>query len=305
MKDTNIVAIRHLVVFVALFWLLPSVGEAADRTIDCDAGATLGGVIRRLEWGDTLLVSGTCNGDVDITGRSDGITLDGQGTATINGTVSIEAREVTIKGFTITGGSDAIAISRGAIVLIDGNIIQNANGRGISVSQHSSVRIINNTIQNNTREGIRVQENSSARIGFLFGSDTTARFNTIQNNGRDGILVQRSSNARIVGNNISNNGDDGIEVTLGSHADISDNDIDGNADDGIRVNQSSGVNLGRDTGDGIFDAPNRTDPANLNGDNGIRGFTRCYANGRLGSLNGSSGPRRVSGGCTDSLEPPP
>jgi len=301
MKGTNIGVIRRLVIFVALLWLLPSVGEAADRTIDCDAGATIGGVIRRLEWGDILLVSGTCNGNVGITGRSDGITLDGQGTATINGTVTIEAREVTIKGFTITGGSDAIAITRGAIVLIDGNIIQNANGRGISVSQHSSVRIINNTIQNNTREGIRVQENSSARIGFLFGSDTTAGNNTIQNNGGDGIRVQRSSNARIVGNNISNNGDDGIEVRLGSHADISDNDIDGNDDDGIVVNQSSGVNLGSDTGAGIFDAPNRTDPADLNGDNGIRGFTRCYANGRLGTLNGTDAAKNFSGACTDSL----
>jgi len=305
MKGTNIGVIRRLVIFVALLWLLPSVGEAADRTIDCDAGATIGGVIRRLEWGDILLVSGTCNGDVDITGRSDGITLDGQGTATINGSVRIEAREVTIKGFTLTGGSDGIFINRGATVLIDGNTIQNADGRGISVVQHSFAQIIDNTIQNNTREGIRVQENSSARIGFLSGSDNAARPNTIQNNGGDGIRVQRSSNARIVGNNISNNGDDGIEVRLGSHGDISDNDIDGNADDGIAVNQSSGVNLGSDTGDGIFNAPNRTDPANLNGDNGIRGFTRCYANGRLGTLNGSSGPRSFSGGCTDSLEPAP
>ena len=185
-------------------------------------------------------------------------------------------------------------------MLIDGNTIQNADGRGISVVQHSFARIINNTIQNNTREGIRVQENSSARIGFLSGSDNAARPNTIQNNGGDGIRVQRSSNARIVGNNISNNGDDGIEVRLGSHGDISDNDIDGNADDGIAVNQSSGVNLGSDTGDSIFDRPNRSDVA-PNGDNGIRGFTRCYANGRLGSLNGTNAAKTFTGACTDSL----
>jgi len=300
MKGTNIGAIRHLVIFVALLWLLPSVGGAADRTIDCDTGATIGGVIRRLEWGDILLVSGTCNGDVDITGRSDGITLDGQGTATINGTVRIEAKGVTIKGFTITGGSDAIIITRGATVLVDNNNLQNADGRGISVSQHSFARIINNTIQNNTREGIRIRENSSARIGFLFGSDTTARPNNIQNNGRDGIRVERSSNARIVGNNISNNGDDGIEVRQGSHANISDNDIDNNNDEGIAVNQSSGVNLGSDTGDSIFDRPNRSDVA-PNGDNGIRGFTRCYANGRLGSLNGTNAAKSFTGACTDSL----
>ncbi len=301
MKNINRRTIGHIVIFVALLWLLPSVGEAADRTIDCDAGATIGAVIRRLEWGDILLVSGTCNGNVDITGRSDGISLDGQGTATINGTVRIEAQGVTIKGFTITGGSDGIAITRGATVVVDGNNIQNVVGRGISVSQHSFAQIINNTIQNNTRDGIGIQESSSARIGFLFGSDTTARPNTIQNNGNDGIQVQRSSNARIVGNNISNNGDDGVEVRLGSHADISDNDIDGNADEGIRVNQSSGVNLGSDTGTGIFDLPNRTDAANLNGDNGIRGFTRCYVNGRLGSLNGTNAAKNISGSCSDNL----
>ena len=112
--------------------------------------------------------------------------------------------------------------------------------------------------------------------------------------------MQRSASARIVGNTIRNNLDDGIDVRRGSHADISDNDIDNNADDGIVVREMSGVNLGSDSGDNIFQKPNRSDVM-LNGDNGIRGFTRCYANGRIGTLNGNNGARSFTGACTDSL----
>lgn len=59
----------------------------------------------------------------------DRITLDGQGTATINGdpsafTVTVRGRGITIRGFTITGGLQGIAVLDGGSAVIDGNTIQ-------------------------------------------------------------------------------------------------------------------------------------------------------------------------------------
>lgn len=129
-------------------------------------------------------------------------------------------------------------------------------------------------------------------------------------NGDSGIHVTRSSSARIIGKTISNaTGGSGIIVSRASHAEISSNTINGNNEHGIFVTQNSGVNLGRDTGTGIFDAPNSTTVNNTQ--NGIRCLLNSYADGRLGSLNGTAGaknfvstlPGANSGGCHDSLLP--
>ena len=249
----------------------------------------------------------TCNENVVVREEKSRITLDGQGTATINGpiatdhTITVRGSGITIKGFTITGGRNGVQVVRGGEALIDGNTIQNTGNNGVIVSQHSSARIINNTIQNNPGNGINVGENSSARIGILTTQDTVASPNTIQNNTDRGIIVNRSSSARIVGNIISNNTDDGIAVGRASHADISSNTINSNGGDGIFLNINSGVNLGSDTGDGIFDVPNSTTENNTGF--GIRCVTGGAADGRQGTLNGTSGAASFAGNCINSLIP--
>lgn len=297
---------------ISLLWLLPSVGKA-QTSISCGSPGALQAAIDAAAPGATLLVSGTCNENVVIGEDKSDITLDGQGSAIVDGgpaatatsaTIQVRGRGIVIKGFTtpgaITGGRHGVQVLRGGTALIDGNKIQSTGGNGIFVTQGSSARIINNTIENNlSGDGIQVGENSSARIGILAGSDTTASPNTIQGNGGRGITVSRYSNARIVGNTIANNFSDGVRVVRVSHAEISDNEIRGNGGDGIEVGQNSGVNLGNDTGTGIFDLPNDT-TANNSG-SGIRCFTNSYADGRLGTLNGNSGPINFSGSCINSL----
>lgn len=290
-----------------LFLFLPSLGRA-QTPVSCGALGALQAAIDAAVAGDTLLVSGTCNENVIISEEKARITLDGQGTATISGpdattaTVQVRGRGITVKGLTITGGRHGVQVVRGGTVLIDSNIIQGTGGNGVFVIQASSARIINNTIQNNTSgDGIQVVENSSARIGILAGSDVTASPNTIQGNGGRGITVTRSANARIVGNTIANNTLEGIRVRRDSQADISNNTINGNASGGITVESNSGVNLGNDTGTGIFDLPNSTTVNNTGF--GIRCFINSYADGRLGSLNGTSGATSFSGDCINSLIP--
>lgn len=301
-----------LVVVLAGLWLFCESPASAQTPVSCGGAGVLQAAVDAATPGTTLLVSGTCSENVVVTEDKSGITLDGQSTATISGpdatqpTVRVKGRGITIKGFIITGGNQGIQISRGT-ALINSNTIQGTGaapgpGIGISIQSNSSARIIFNTIENNPSDGIQVNENSSARIGILAGSDTTASLNTIRGNGGRGIRVTRSSNARIVGNTIENNAREGIRIQRDSQADISSNSINGNASGGITVESNSGVNLGNDTGTGIFDLPNTTTVNNTNGF-GIRCFINSYADGRLGSLNGTSGATSFSADCINSLNP--
>jgi len=309
--------IRGLItVFVLSLWLLPSAGKAATILVDCDSAESLQDAINGAGTRDTIEVSGTCNENISLREQKRRITLDGQGTATINGaattsTINVRGRGHTIKGFTISGGTTGIFVNRGGTVLIggtalaDGNTIS-AGGNGIVVTQFSFARIAHNTIQDNGGSGIIVSENSSARIGFVSTNDTNASPNAIQQNDNNGIIVSRSSSARIVGNTIKNNGRDGVGVHRNSHADIAANTIEGNGKDsgrhGIIVTDNSGVNLGEDTtspeGD-FFDEPNST--TDNNGGFGILCALGAYANGRVGTLNGTIGAEFFSGTCIDSL----
>ena len=334
MEQTTIRVLRGLVVAVAFLLLLPSVGEAVtkQRTCGSQPGQTIEQFLDELNSGDTLLVNGTCNENVVVgTGRT-GITLDGQGTATIIGpdtteaTVTITGRNITLKGFTINGGRDGVRVTRGGTATITGNTITGAAGTrdgiivnrggeatidgntigswgrfGINLDQNGTARIVNNTVQNNGSHGILVDESSSGRIGFLAFGDTVAGPNTIQSNGGRGVNVTRSASAVILSNTVSNNTLDGVGVFRGSHADIGANTIDGNGDSGIFVSENSGVNLGQT---GIaFDSSNSTTVGSENTDFGLGCSINSYANGTRGSLTGVSGATDFTGGCVDSTSP--
>ena len=277
--------------------------------VDCDkegAGA-LQRAIDRATPGDTLTVSGTCYENLSIPPGKDRLTIDGGGTATINGadvtlnTLQIRGpKAITITGLTITGGRAGIDVSRGSSALIDGNTIDRTGRNGITLGAFATANIVNNTIQNNASAGILVTGNAFGFIGFATADDTAASPNIIRSNGTHGISLTLSSSARIAGNTISDNVRHGINVERASQATISVNTIDANGQHGIYVTENSGVNLGSDTGPGLFDAPNRTTVNNV-----LRGIA-CrvggYANGRRGTLNGNAGPTDFGGTCVNSLD---
>ncbi len=282
------------IVFASFLWLLPSVGKAQTVVTCPGPGTPLQTAINAAGTGATLLVSGTCYENVSINEDKDRITLDGQNSAIISGlpansatsaTILIRGGGIVIKNFaSITGGRDGILVLTGGAAVI-----------------------LNNTINGNYRHGVNVNENSTARIGFQSVNDPAPSPNNIQDNLGRGVSVTGSSNARIAGNTISTNGDDGVGVFSVSHADVSDNNISANGGDGITVGQNSGVNLGNDTGATMFDLPNATTTPNNSGF-GIRCFINSYADGRLGTLNGLTGPKggnsngtAFSPSCVDSL----
>ena len=290
--------------FLALVFLLPSLAVAASISVNCNAGDTIKGALPKLKPGDKLVVSGTCVENVAVGGASapngqfDGITLDGQGTATISGpdssTNTLElwsVRNFTIKGFRITGGRDGIVVNAGQVVGIENNTIEQVGRHGISVQRGTTLaHVKNSVIQNNPGNGIVVNEASYVRIGFgsvVEATEGDTGANTIQGNGGEGVRLQRASMARILLNTIRNNGSNGVLVEKLSYAEIASNIIEGNAQDGVRATQNSGVLLGQDTGTGNENRPNDTGTPNRKC--GVEISLGAYVDGRLGSLTGISG----------------
>jgi parallel beta-helix repeat protein len=288
--------------------------QIAAVSVRCDDGVPaavdskrgpLQRAIDRSRPGGSIVVSGTCHENVTIPIGKDGITLDGGGTAAITSadptqpSVLVRARDVTVRGFTVTGGFGGISVTMGGRAHIDGNTIRDSGSYGIGVSQLSSAVIVNNTIQNSFQAGIGLFETAYAFIGFVLSNDAAASSNVITGNRAQGVVVARGSYARIVGNDISYNGANGVNVRESSSAQISDNTLNGNGQNGILVAQGSGVLLGADTGNTIFTRPNKT--TENNAAYGIRCQVGANADGRLGTLNGVSGPSFYTEGCVPSL----
>jgi len=328
MKKLTPFAIGTLILVAAFLWILSSVGEAATVQVDCSS-TRLQAAIEKTKPGDTLLVSGTCKENLVIHEEVARITLDGQGKATINSpdegkpTIEVRGRGITIKGFTVTGGSPGIRVMWGGQAVIDGNTVQGAAWIGIAVAGNSSARITNNTVKNNAgtgialrnssfamitnntvknnrRNGIAVTSSSAALVGVFSPRDKTPSPNIIENNGSSGIIVTRASAARITGNTIRNNKRHGVSVNRASSAHISSNTIDGNGRNGIIVARNAQVAT-VSGGPKISREPNST--TSNNGRAGIRCRGNSSVEGRLGSLNGKEGVKDIDSSCVDRLKP--
>jgi hypothetical protein len=305
-KPSRLNGLVSLLAFTMLLSLYPPEVRSQGLVVDCDAGGTIRGALASMKPGETLTVSGTCNESVVIGAEVSRITLDGRGSARIQSpapsqnAIAIQGREITIRGFTISGGNNGIIIQRGGTAVVDGNLIRSNARQGVLLGPGSSASIINNTIENN-QWGITVDDNSSARIGFQ-APTVLGLPNTIRNNTDSGIFVLHNSSARIIGATISNNGGDGIQIERASHADITDNVINGNARNGIAVRGGSGVDL--DFGRSLeVIRPNRTDAGLSNGGFGIDCSLGTYVSGSLGMLTGAKGSMRADSTCVDGLRP--
>lgn len=340
MEKTKILFLAVAITLGPFPWFLPSIAEAHGPIVNCDPHVVNPGdpphsdslqaaINNSFPGGAFITVTGTCEeNNIFIGGNRANLTLDGQpnpavpraaissstpaGTPlpNINGALFVNgASNVRIRNFIITGDgtSDGVNIVDGANVRLQNNIIENAFREGVFV-RAASARIFDNTIQNNGGDGIVVTENSAARIGFSSPDDGIVRPNTIQGNVGNGISVLRSSTARIVGNtSISGNGGHGISVFKASQADIASNEISGNGGDGINVRENSGVNLGSAASGftsipplpPIFTEPNSTTA--LNSGFGIQCSIGGYANGQIGTLNGTAGAKEFDKTCINNL----
>ena len=284
-------------------------GGAQALTVNCDEGERLQPAIDAARPGDTVAVSGRCAENVAFFEEAARVTLDGQGTATIDApspavpAITVWGRGITIRGFTISGGQNGIAVWRGGTAIIDTNTIAGGTrigtgGQGINVAQHSYAQIISNTIESNSSAGITVIEGSYARIGVIV--PTVPQGNLIRNNGASGgVYVSRSSGARIGANTISDNAGPGVLVDAASHAVVSSNQIDNNGRNGVTVTQNSSVWFGGDLG--VLGTPN--DTAVPNQGFGISCSQNSSVVGQQGTLAGVAGASNFESSCTNNPVP--
>jgi Right handed beta helix region len=128
-------------------------GDAASnmKVVNCDRGENIAEVLAKAEPGDTIRVTGTCVERVSI--KTDRITLDGQGAATLDG------------GGGPTSEFDGVLTIDGASgVTIQGFTVQNGPGEGILGTHGAAFSVRNTTVQDNGSTGVVVAEGSTAEL---------------------------------------------------------------------------------------------------------------------------------------------
>ena len=84
-------------------------GGGTTHSVDCESGETIAAAMSEAQSGDTIEITGTCNEAVVV--NKDGITLDGGGSAVLDGSginhwaIDVSGHQrVTIKGLTVQNG---------------------------------------------------------------------------------------------------------------------------------------------------------------------------------------------------------
>ncbi|MFQ5962149.1 MAG: right-handed parallel beta-helix repeat-containing protein [Candidatus Methylomirabilales bacterium] len=183
--------------------------NGAVEEVDCNDGDTITETLEDADPGDTIRVTGICQETVTIT--TDRLTLDGQGSAIIDGSggsqdvVTIDgARGVTLTGLTIQNGREGILGINAATFTVDNTTVQGNSSHGIELVRASATLTNINSSQNG-RAGVLIARNS-----------LIALTNSTLHNNLTGLVVFSNSTARLFGTNVmSDNLTQGSTVGLG------------------------------------------------------------------------------------------
>jgi Periplasmic copper-binding protein (NosD) len=213
------------------------------KNVDCRTHS-LGEVIAKADPGDTLQVTGTCRERVVVT--TDRLTIDGQGTAVIDGggpgggelsaTILIDgARGFTVRGFTIRNGANAILGQSNSAFKVQGTTIQDNAEAGIIVAEASEAEITDCSITHNGDVGIIAVNQSFA---LLRGSIRA-------NNNRVGLWAGGNSSVEVRGGTLeaSSNAENGINLAGASLTIF-----------GLPSSSGTAITTNNNGADGIFDA---------------------------------------------------
>ena len=197
-------------------------GDAASnmRVVTCDRGQHIARALARAEPGDTIRVTGTCVERVSI--KTDRITLDGQGAATLDGgggptsefdgVVTIDgASGVTIQGFTVQNGpGEGILGTHGAAFSVRNTTVQDNGGNGVAVAEGSTAELTDCSMLRNAT-GIDVFTQSSA---VLKGAIRT------KDNLLNGAHLNGTSIIEIRGAQVEASRNGGVGLVAGSNSQV-------------------------------------------------------------------------------------
>jgi hypothetical protein len=206
--------------WIALLVATRSVAAApAVKEVDCDAGRSVMDVLAKAEPGETIKIIGTCIERLVIT--TDRITLDGQGSAILDGggsaggdfagVIAIQgAHGVVIRGLTVQHGPNGIVATGGAAFQASDSVFQNHAGSGILIIGGSSGELTNCAMQKNG-VGMNVLTGSSIVLKGAIGAD---------GNAGNGISVGGGSTLEIRGAAVhaSHNMGNGVSISGGQGA---------------------------------------------------------------------------------------
>ena len=260
----------NLLILIAIVTLAnPSLATTTLR-VNCDRGKTIESALRRARAGHTIRVRGVCQETVTIT--TDGLTLDGQGSAIIAGqgadAVTVDgAHRVTIKGFEIREGRNGLIIKGGASAMLHDTVVKENTSSGILIDGNSSLDIMNSVTETNGLFGISIDRASELRIsgefnarrngvfGMIFGNNSSGTFTEAQIRVNDNILgIQVGINSSVLIADAatmvdtSNNLTTGFTVVAGSTLFVFEGHIESNSNrlnHGVSANSNSNIDLDR------------------------------------------------------------
>lgn len=137
---------------VLTFIATPTAAWAGITNVDCNKGQRIGQALTKADPGDTIRVTGTCREQVTIT--TDRLTLDGQGTAILDGGGGASGDDL----------SGLLTIDGAREVVVTGFTIQNGPGNGILALHAATFAVKTTTVQDNAFAGIRVTDQSTAEL---------------------------------------------------------------------------------------------------------------------------------------------
>jgi hypothetical protein len=261
--------LRQLTSFVTLFeclLLLSVCAQAVNRTVDCNkkgALSTISGALKLLDPSgpNTLTISGTCKENLLIRGF-DRLTLAAKLQATIadasGGTTPVvdieDSTDITLRGFTINGGSNAITCGDFSVCRLTGATVQGAVGVGLFAFQ-SRIGVDHTVLQNNgiglvslesssvrSFGGTVIQQNLSSGVDVDTSGSFASFGDTIQNNAGSGIDVAAHGSVLLLGTTVTGNSGNGVTVAEHAAADFEfDNVVTANGANGVLVRDDSFV----------------------------------------------------------------
>ena len=250
----------------SLLWMGPRLTQADSGPLDCSKKSLSDAINKADDAAPTIVFTGVCAGPVVI--RKDGLTLQGVGTAVIEGgsqaAVTITGvHGVALANLEVRKGLNGIVGANGAhLSLTDVNVHDNTVF-GISLQTASSAVLTNVTTTKNGVHGLDVQTGSAATVTKSFttvnnrvfginvnGSAMTFAQATVTATG-NALGIQIATNANAFLNdpttiiNVNNNLATGLTVVSGAHLVSFGGTINasGNGLNGVSVNAKGGLDL--------------------------------------------------------------